>query len=162
MLLSEKNTELWLALFGLCCPLILLRDVLGPFHNPTRCQLERDFCDCALGTLSFRPPSQDEPTVAMSTLRGAPAGAFELKRSSSGPGLQTVKEEYASDEDDRRTPISEAPQGEGEYEEEEEVDETVREDMNKLEDTFPGISDRFRLINRIGEGMLYFSTVDVP
>lgn len=98
----------------------------------------------------------------MSTLRGAPAGAFELKRSSSGQGLQTVQEEYASDEDDRRTPISEVPQGESEYEEEEEVDETVREDMNKLEDTFPGISDRFRLINRIGEGKLYFSTVNGP
>jgi hypothetical protein len=34
------------------------------------------------------------------------------------------------------------------------VDESVREDMTKLEDTFPGISERFRLINRIGEGML--------
>jgi cell division control protein 7 len=91
----------------------------------------------------------------MSVLRGAPAGVFELKRSSSGQGLQAVKEEYASEEEDRRTPNGEQPQGESEYEEEEEVDETVREDMNKLEDTFPGISERFRLINRIGEGMFY-------
>ncbi|KAL4864968.1 hypothetical protein BDV12DRAFT_175358 [Aspergillus spectabilis] len=43
------------------------------------------------------------------------------------------------------------------HEEEEEVDEVVKEDMKKLEDTFPGISDRFRLLNRIGEGT--FSTV---
>jgi hypothetical protein len=49
--------------------------------------------------------------------------------------------------------MSEIPQGESESDcEEEEVDESVREDMNKLEDTFPGISDRFRLVNRIGEG----------
>jgi cell division control protein 7 len=41
---------------------------------------------------------------------------------------------------------------EDEDEEEEEVDDSVREDMKKLEDTFPGISDRFRLVNRIGEG----------
>lgn len=44
---------------------------------------------------------------------------------------------------------------EGDHEdedEEEEVDDSVREDMKKLEDTFPGISDRFRLVNRIGEG----------
>jgi cell division control protein 7 len=41
---------------------------------------------------------------------------------------------------------------EGEDEEEEEVDDSAREDMKKLEDTFPGISDRFRLVNRIGEG----------
>ncbi|KAH8688875.1 putative cell cycle protein kinase [Talaromyces proteolyticus] len=40
---------------------------------------------------------------------------------------------------------------------EEKVDESVKEDMQKLEDTFPGISERFRLINRIGEGT--FSTV---
>jgi cell division control protein 7 len=46
---------------------------------------------------------------------------------------------------------------EGEDEEEEEVDDSAREDMKKLEDTFPGISDRFRLVNRIGEGT--FSTV---
>lgn len=33
------------------------------------------------------------------------------------------------------------------------VDATVAEDMIKFEDTFKGIKDRFRLINRIGEGM---------
>lgn len=98
----------------------------------------------------------------MSTLRGAPAGVFELKRSSSGQGLQAEKERYASGEEDRRTPTSEVPHGESEYEEEEEVDETVREDMNKLEDTFPGISERFRLINRIGEGIVYFPSLNVP
>lgn len=37
-------------------------------------------------------------------------------------------------------------------EEDETVDESVREDMNKLESTFKGISKRYRLINRIGEG----------
>ncbi|KAL4924657.1 serine/threonine protein kinase CDC7 [Aspergillus undulatus] len=46
---------------------------------------------------------------------------------------------------------------EGEEQLEEEIDEIVMEDMKKLEDTFPGISDRFRLVNRIGEGT--FSTV---
>ncbi|RAH48396.1 serine/threonine protein kinase CDC7 [Aspergillus brunneoviolaceus CBS 621.78] len=40
---------------------------------------------------------------------------------------------------------------------EEDVDDSVKEDMKRLEDTFPGISDRFRLVNRIGEGT--FSTV---
>lgn len=48
--------------------------------------------------------------------------------------------------------MNDMSQGDSDYEEEEEVDESVREDMNKLEDTFPGISDRFRLVNRIGEG----------
>ncbi|KAL3426123.1 cell cycle protein [Phlyctema vagabunda] len=37
------------------------------------------------------------------------------------------------------------------------VDPAVQDDMDKFEDTFKGIQDRFRLINRIGEGT--FSTV---
>jgi cell division control protein 7 len=32
------------------------------------------------------------------------------------------------------------------------VDATVQEDMEKFQETFKGIKDRFRLINRIGEG----------
>ena len=35
---------------------------------------------------------------------------------------------------------------------ENEVDDSVKEDMKKLEDSFRGISDRFRLVDRIGEG----------
>jgi cell division control protein 7 len=35
------------------------------------------------------------------------------------------------------------------------VDEGVLEDMERLQDTFKGIKDRFRLINRIGEGLYY-------
>jgi len=37
---------------------------------------------------------------------------------------------------------------------EDEVDDTVAEDMKKLEENFKGISQKYRLINRIGEGML--------
>ena len=34
------------------------------------------------------------------------------------------------------------------------VDPKVQEDMDKFQETFKGIKDRFRLINRIGEGDL--------
>lgn len=88
----------------------------------------------------------------MSAIRGAPAGVFELQRSSSFRSVPPDEHRYASHEDERTT-NGEAVNGETDYEEEE-VDESVREDMNKLEDTFPGISDRFRLVNRIGEGLL--------
>jgi len=37
---------------------------------------------------------------------------------------------------------------------EEEVEETVAEDMARFQETFVGINKRFRLINRIGEGSL--------
>lgn len=35
----------------------------------------------------------------------------------------------------------------------EEVEDAVAEDMSRFEETFVGINKRFRLINRIGEGM---------
>ncbi len=37
-------------------------------------------------------------------------------------------------------------------ESEDEVDESVVEDMWRLEESFKGISQKYRLINRIGEG----------
>ncbi|KAJ5306611.1 hypothetical protein N7508_005626 [Penicillium antarcticum] len=90
----------------------------------------------------------------MSALRAAP-GVFELQRSSSFQEPQALQPQYTLAEEDDSVAQGAAPQEESEFEEE--VDESVREDMRKLEDTFPGISDRFRLVNRIGEGT--FSTV---
>jgi cell division control protein 7 len=87
----------------------------------------------------------------MSAFQGAPSGVFELQRSNSFRGQQPAKHEYALEQDDAGAPMVDLCQRDSDYEEEE-VDESVREDMNKLEDTFPGISDRFRLVNRIGEG----------
>lgn len=84
----------------------------------------------------------------MSALHAAP-GMFELKRTNSFQDQQS-KPKYTLGQDDEAVPQSDTPQ-ESDYEED--VDDTVREDMKKLEDTFPGISDRFRLVNRIGEGM---------
>ena len=92
----------------------------------------------------------------MSALRGTPAGVFELRRSSSFRGPQSITQDYVSEKNFEKTPNGEGSPTETDYEEEE-VDESVREDMNKLEDTFPGISDRFRLVNRIGEGIFTHS-----
>lgn len=38
-------------------------------------------------------------------------------------------------------------------EDEEEIDELVLEDMQKFEESFRGITKRYKLLNRIGEGM---------
>lgn len=89
----------------------------------------------------------------MSAFRAAPTGVFELQRSSSFQAPKAPSHRYASEEDSRRASNSQSRDREFEYEDEE-VDESVREDMSKLEDTFPGISERFRLVNRIGEGMM--------
>ncbi|CAL5866613.1 uncharacterized protein PFLUO_LOCUS822 [Penicillium psychrofluorescens] len=93
----------------------------------------------------------------MSALRAAQPEVFELHRSSSFRQPGSMKHRHASEEDDGSGGNTDASQDQADFEEEEEVDESVREDMKKLEDTFPGISDRFRLVNRIGEGT--FSTV---
>lgn len=50
---------------------------------------------------------------------------------------------------------------EGDPYEEDDVDESVREDMQKLEETFTGISERFRLINRIGEGRCHLTCTKI-
>jgi cell division control protein 7 len=44
---------------------------------------------------------------------------------------------------------------ESEHSSDEEVEQSVAEDMSRFEETFVGINKRFRLINRIGEGMLW-------
>lgn len=49
-----------------------------------------------------------------------------------------------------------------EDEDDEPVDPSVKEDMKKLEDTFTGISKRFRLINRIGEGTYAIDHFTLP
>lgn len=45
--------------------------------------------------------------------------------------------------------------GEERQDVDDEVDDSVKEDMKKLEDSFRGISDRFRLVDRIGEGNFF-------
>jgi cell division control protein 7 len=52
------------------------------------------------------------------------------------------------DQDEEQDPYSEASD-----ESDGVVDDGVLEDMERLQDTFKGIKDRFRLINRIGEGL---------
>lgn len=86
----------------------------------------------------------------MSARGGAPGGVFELHRSSSFQRVPPDEHKHASHADEARF-NGEMANGDTDYEEE--VDESVREDMRKLENTFPGISDRFRLVNRIGEGL---------
>jgi cell division control protein 7 len=58
-----------------------------------------------------------------------------------------LREEAQDDESDGYSEASEESDGV--------VDSGVQEDMLRLEETFKGIKERFRLINRIGEGMYY-------
>ncbi len=55
--------------------------------------------------------------------------------------------EEADGEGDGRGPESEESDSNEEL-----VDQTVQEDMEKLQSAFPGFRDKYRLIKRIGEG----------
>jgi cell division control protein 7 len=86
------------------------------------------------------------PAKAMATARAPQEIRF---RGGTAQEMTAWKNQFGVD----RAPRSRTPKPQQSDYEEEEVDESVREDMTKLEDTFPGISDRFRLVNRIGEGI---------
>jgi cell division control protein 7 len=63
-----------------------------------------------------------------------------------------IKEEDAEETlDESMDPLDES--GHTVDSSEEEVGDAVQDDMARFEETFVGISKRFRLINRIGEGM---------
>lgn len=68
-----------------------------------------------------------------------------MSEAHTGPSTIT-EEEYESDQS-QSTSDDATDSGD-------EQDESVVEDMKKLEKEFTGISGRFRLINRIGEGLL--------
>ncbi len=56
------------------------------------------------------------------------------------------------DEEDEEQDEEDVPEDYDDSESEDEADESVIEDMRKLEESFRGISRKYRLINRIGEG----------
>lgn len=69
------------------------------------------------------------------------------KMESRRPVVQVPQEEDELQDFDGEETSSETSE-----ETEEDVDESVAEDMRKLEESFKGISQKYRLINRIGEG----------
>lgn len=61
------------------------------------------------------------------------------------------EEDAAKQSDESMDPMEES--GQTVDSSDEEVEDAVQEDMARFEETFVGINKRFRLINRIGEGM---------
>ncbi|RJE26659.1 cell cycle protein kinase [Aspergillus sclerotialis] len=96
----------------------------------------------------------------MTSLQAARAATHKSQNKTSLNGqAQTTGPKYALG---NSVDIDDQSREESDFEEERQdvvdgVDDSVKEDMKKLEDSFRGISDRFRLVDRIGEGT--FSTV---
>jgi cell division control protein 7 len=77
----------------------------------------------------------------------------EMERDELDEDLETIEESRAEgDEDDQEDEYSEESDDGDDV-----VDAAVQEDMLRFQETFKGIKERFRLINRIGEGKwIYF------
>lgn len=96
------------------------------------------------------------------SVHAAPAGVFELQRTDNLKRPRAIESDGAgyddaatdSDVENQQAQEQAAEDDNDDALEDEDVDESVKEDMKKLEDSFPGISGKFRLVNRIGEGML--------
>ena len=65
---------------------------------------------------------------------------------------QNDKFEVSSTDEEETHAEEEDGSSSSDSESDEDVDESVLEDMRKLEESFAGISQQYRLINRIGEG----------
>lgn len=106
-------------------------------------------------SILVEPLTQRELALYSHTMSAhpAPAGVFELQRTDSLTQSRATGPNYVM-EDDAATDsdVENQLQGQSDFEDDEDIDDSVKEDMRKLEESFPGISDRFRLVNRIGEG----------
>ena len=72
----------------------------------------------------------------------------ELERDELDEDVETIEESRAEgDDDDQEDAYSEESDDSDDV-----VEAAVQEDMLRFQETFKGIKDRFRLINRIGEG----------
>jgi cell division control protein 7 len=93
----------------------------------------------------------------MATIRPRnPRSQFDIHHDRMDESLEEGNDEsraYLEEEEDNE---EDEEEHEGAYSDSGESDATidpaVQEDMDRFQDTFHGIKDRFRLINRIGEG----------
>jgi cell division control protein 7 len=88
----------------------------------------------------------------MATIRPRAKVPFEIhhdsmERDELDEDLETIEESRAEGDDDQEDDYSEKSD-----ESDDVVDAAVQEDMLRFQETFKGIKERFRLINRIGEG----------
>lgn len=91
------------------------------------------------------PIAEKNPFLTSKHLAPADNLNHELR---SSPGSQYDMDEYEDGEDEQEGSECSDRSAESEYA----VDETVRTEMAKLEDTFREIGMKFRMIARIGEG----------
>lgn len=95
---------------------------------------------------------EEQDNMGQEQIFSHPSHENRVRRSYHEPAMNAVHPTHflEDDEEDRE----EEGQGTDEYDEDEDdIDDSVAEDMKKLEESFAGISQKYRLINRIGEGL---------
>ena len=91
------------------------------------------------------PIAEKNPFLTSNALASANNPSHELR---SDAGSQYDTDEHEESEDEQEGSECSEGSAESEYA----VDQTVREEMDRLEDTFRELGMRFRMIARIGEG----------
>lgn len=91
------------------------------------------------------PIAEKNPFLTSKALASANNPSHELR---SNAGSQYDTDEHEESEDEQEGSECSEGSAESEYA----VDQTVREEMDRLEDTFRELGMRFRMIARIGEG----------
>ena len=96
----------------------------------------------ATGTLGKRPRAMGHNAVTIhEDAQDHQNYPRKLRKMSATDRMQVVSDDEEWDEEN-----------DGSSDSEDEVDESVMDDMRRLEENFNGISQKYRLINRIGEG----------
>lgn len=70
--------------------------------------------------------------------------------------VEQVHEEVPEEEDEEEEDLD------GDASDEDVIEDSVQQDMAKLQNAFPGFRDKYRLIKRIGEGMWLRCLVPLP
>lgn len=109
-------------------------------HNRSRLELRNAgaVASAMLQTAIFSHENHDQPSH----------GAYH-------PSAMEVPQPIQLVDDDEDDVVGADSYDEYEDEDEDDIDDSVVEDMRKLEESFKGISQKYRLINRIGEGTIH-------
>ena len=127
------------------CPYVQSKGRVGSFIAAQKLKRRRKgTVEAAEAPLAYAKPTMVQGITLTYDTSTRQAECFPKSRAMVDPQrIQIVEDEEEHDD---------GPIVYHDSESEDEVDESVVEDMRKLEENFKGISQKYRLINRIGEG----------
>jgi hypothetical protein len=129
-----------------------------PLSRPGKPHAPRPAAGNSTGTILGKRPRHNMGNTAI-TIHEDEDAALRASGPPASTTSRTMAHHESDDEDSMADSISDNSD-----DSEDDIDESVIEDMRKLEESFKGISQKYRLINRIGEGasFLFYSPAVAP